>query len=186
MEDETIIELFFARDERALRETELKYKPLLLHTAGNILTKPEDQEEVVNDVLLKAWNNIPPERPKMLSAWLRQVARRAAIDVFRQITRIKRGGSEYESSLDEIGEMASDKDSPEEFMDAMALSEMISRWLLKQSKEKRRVFMLRYFDCESIGKIAEISGSSVSRVKVMLLRLREDLAQYLREEGYDL
>ena len=63
MQDNEIIELFWQRSEEALRETEQKYGRYCLSIAMGILGDLEDAEEVVNDVLLKTWNNIPPQRP---------------------------------------------------------------------------------------------------------------------------
>ena len=42
MTDEKIIELLFARDERALAAIEEKYKSLCRYTAGNFLNSAED------------------------------------------------------------------------------------------------------------------------------------------------
>lgn len=184
MDDGKIIELYFARDEQAILETERKYGELLRHMAWNVLGSPEEAEEVANDVLLKAWNSIPPLRPTAFFAWLKKLTRRAAIDVFRTRSRMKRGGTEYALSLSEIAEMASDVDGPEEAADAKALAALISRWLSGIHPEQRRIFLLRYFDCESIRETARLTGSSESRVKVTLFRLRESLAAYLRGEGY--
>ena len=186
MEDEKIIGLYFERDEAALRETELKYKAFLVHAADNVLNDFEEAEEVANDVLLKAWNSIPPAKPGSLSAWLRKVARRAAIDRFRVRSREKRGGTEYDLALSEIAEMASDSGSPEEVIGAKELAKRINAWLGTQEAAKRRIFVLRYFDSESVRKIAALTGKTESNVKVMLLRLRETLAEYLRGEGYEL
>ncbi len=186
MEDENIIRLYFERDEQAIKETELKYKTLLIHTASNVLGDFDEAEEIANDVLLRTWNSIPPERPRAFSAWLRKVTRRAAIDRFRMKSREKRGGSEYDLALSEIAEMASDRGRPEEMISAKELARMINTWLRTRDAEKRRIFVLRYFDSESVRKIAELSGKSESNVKVTLLRLRESLAEYLRKEGYEL
>lgn len=49
MDDESIIELFFARNEKAITETEHKYGRLCFHIAMNILGNTEDAEECVND-----------------------------------------------------------------------------------------------------------------------------------------
>ena len=63
MKDERIIELFFARSEDALRETELKYRNLCLYVASNFLNAREDREEVFNDSLLALWNRYRPSAP---------------------------------------------------------------------------------------------------------------------------
>ena len=59
MEDNAIVELYFARSEQAIRETEQKYGAYLNTIAANILHLPEDAEETVSDTYLAAWNAIP-------------------------------------------------------------------------------------------------------------------------------
>ena len=186
MDDEKMIELYFARDERALQETEACYGSLLRRTAENVLGSPEEAEEVVNDVLLRAWNSIPPERPRVFGAWLRKVSRHLAIDRFRAGSRDKRGGTEYDLALSEIAEMASDADSPEDLVSARELARMINDWLGKVDPVRRKAFVLRYFDSESVKSISRMLGRSESWVKITLMRLRDALAEYLRGEGYTL
>lgn len=65
-----LTELFFARDEEALRETARLYEPLCMHIALNILADRQDAEECVNDTWLRAWNHIPPDRPRSMAAYL--------------------------------------------------------------------------------------------------------------------
>lgn len=55
MEDSRIIELFFQRNEQAIRETAEKYGPYCLRISRNILNDPHDCEENVNDTYLQAW-----------------------------------------------------------------------------------------------------------------------------------
>lgn len=49
MDDLQIIELYFARNEQAIRETDVKYGKLCFGLANNILNNNEDSEECVND-----------------------------------------------------------------------------------------------------------------------------------------
>lgn len=70
-----LTELFFARDEEALRETARLYEPLCMHIALNILADRQDAEECVNDTWLRAWNHIPPDRPTARARWRRTLAR---------------------------------------------------------------------------------------------------------------
>ena len=64
MDDRKIVELYFARDESAIRETEKKYSSYLFVTALNILNSREDSSECVNDTYFKAWNAMPPHEEK--------------------------------------------------------------------------------------------------------------------------
>ena len=80
MKDEKIIELFFARDEEAIKATEQKYGALCHHIAENFLSIHEDREECVSDAMLELWNSIPPARPDDLCAYLAEIVRCRAID----------------------------------------------------------------------------------------------------------
>lgn len=63
MDDVQLIELFFARDEQAIKETDKKYGKLCFRVADNLLRNKEDAEECVNDTYLVEWNKIPPIHP---------------------------------------------------------------------------------------------------------------------------
>ena len=67
MDDLRIIELYFERDEQAIKETDAKYGKLCHSIAYNILNNHEDSEECVNDTYVGVWNAIPPTRPSNLT-----------------------------------------------------------------------------------------------------------------------
>lgn len=64
MEDVAIIELYWARNEDALTQTDQKYGPMCRSLAFNILSDQQDSEECVNDTWHRAWNTMPPQRPR--------------------------------------------------------------------------------------------------------------------------
>ena len=49
MEDKTILDLYFARDELAITETDRKYGGYCYSVANRILCNQEDSEETVSD-----------------------------------------------------------------------------------------------------------------------------------------
>ena len=49
LSDEAIVELYWARDEAAIKHTDIKYRSYLLKTAYNILQDMQDSEECLND-----------------------------------------------------------------------------------------------------------------------------------------
>ena len=75
MDDLMIIELYFARDEQAIEETDTKYGKLCFHMANNFLSNDADAEECVNDTYLSTWNTIPPTRPNNFRAFLCKIVR---------------------------------------------------------------------------------------------------------------
>ena len=80
VEDSTILALYLDRVEDAVTFTKEKYGALCRSIARRLLSDERDVEECENDVYIRAWNSIPPERPTCLSAWLARVTRNAALD----------------------------------------------------------------------------------------------------------
>ena len=101
MEDEKIIELFFARSETAIRELDSKYGKVCYSISYNILNNNLDAEECVNDAYLGTWNAIPPQRPNPLLAFVCKIVRRYSIMRHRANTAMKRNGA-YDVALEEL------------------------------------------------------------------------------------
>lgn len=62
LDDDEIIELFFARSEQAIQELDRKYGKVCHRLSYNILKSRQDAEECVSEAYLGAWNAIPPAR----------------------------------------------------------------------------------------------------------------------------
>ncbi|MBQ9512287.1 MAG: RNA polymerase sigma factor [Lachnospiraceae bacterium] len=184
MEDNAIIELYFARDEAAIQETQSKYGRYLSKIAHNILSQEQDVEESLNDTYLKTWNSIPPNRPVRLQLYLGKITRELSIDIYRKKHAEKRGGSEYALSLDEMQETLASGSTIEDEVSAKALAGLISTYLKTLSKEKRDIFVCRYYHCDSVSDICANFQMTESKVKNMLLRVRAGLKEYLEKEGY--
>jgi RNA polymerase sigma-70 factor (ECF subfamily) len=182
MNDEKIIDLFFARNEDALKQTELKYRNLCLYVASNFLTAREDREEAYNDSLLALWNSIPPERPANLGAYLSEIVRRLSINKSRANNAWKRGknvqivGEEFLSMIEDGTDLAAQ-------FDAKRGGELINAFLRASSKSDRKIFIMRYWLDMSIEQISSQTGFGESKVKVTLHRMRKKLAAKLGEEG---
>lgn len=185
LEDVEIVNLYWLRDESAIAETDKRYRGYLMKIAINVLNDAEDGQEAVNDTYLKAWNAMPPHKPSLLSAFLGKITRQLSIDRLRNKTREKRGGSEYQLSLDELCDCVG-KDNPEMEYETAELGKAISAYLRSISEEKRAVFVWRYYFCEPIKDICERLGESESSVKSRLHRIRLGLKQHLESEGFEI
>lgn len=186
MEDDRIIELYWEREEAAIRETEQKYGRYLLKIAQNVLADIEDSMESVNDTYLKAWKSMPPHRPAVLSAFLGKITRELSIDRFRRRHRQKRQASEYAVSLSELEECVTDGDTTGQTIELQLLAEAISKYLRSLSVEARSTFLGRYYYMDSIKEVAAYWGMSESKVKSMLHRTRMGLKVYLEQEGFQI
>ena len=180
MDDRGILQLFFLRNENAIKESKTKYGRLCRSLALHILGSREDAEETENDTYLRAWNTIPPTEPDSLGAYLAAVCRRLSIDRLRSRYRQKRGGGVYTESLDELEHTVSAFDADP--ADLTALKDALEHFLDSLPPEQRRIFLQRYWWARSIREIARDCGKSESAVKMTLARTREKLRDYLKGE----
>ena len=184
MKDNEIIELYFSRDEKAIKETAKSYGKYCHAVANNILGNPSDAEECVNDTYLRAWNAIPPERPRELKLFLAKITRNLALNRYFAAKSEKRGGGEMTVALSEVEDFISDGASLDEGICAKELAAHLRRFLLTQSSRDRAIFVCRYFYFESVPDIAAAKGISENNVYLILSRMREKLKKYLQNEGY--
>lgn len=182
MEDELIIDLFFARSEQAISELDQKYGKLCHKLSYSILNNLQDAEECVNDAYLGTWNAIPPERPNPLLAFLCKIVRNISIMRYHANTAAKRNGS-YDVALDELENCLASQRTIDTEMDEKELIRTIENFLEKLSAVNRVTFMRRYWFLDSYAEIAKLTGITEKNVSVRLTRIRKQLRNYLEERG---
>ena len=180
LSDEAITDLFFARDESAIAQTERKYGRLFFSIAAGITENREDAMECTNDTYLKLWNSIPPERPRSLKAYGGRIVRNLAINRAEYNSAACRGGAEILAELDESVPDTGPTDAPGE------ISRAIDSFLRAEDRMSRVTFVLRYWYCLPLEEIAKRTGSGVAGVKSRLFRTRKKLKIYLEKEGIPL
>jgi len=181
--DEQIIELYWARSETAISETEAVYGRYCHKIAMNVLSNREDADECVNDTYAHAWNAIPPKRPNKLSAFLGRITRNVALHVWEKRQAGKRGGGQFEIVLSELDEVLSDGGGGiERQIEAASVTEALNRFLSAQSDVNKQLFVRRYWHTDSLEEIAADLGMSVSKAKSILFRMRKNLKIHLESE----
>lgn len=180
MDDEKIIELYNARSESAVTETDSKYGTLCRRISFNILSNREDAEECVNDAYL---NVIPPQYPRSLSAFLSKIVRNLSLNRLKMRGRQKRGNGEYDVALSEIETVLADAQCVDEQIDEIFLREKLNLFLETLPIHSRAVFVGRYWYFDSIKEISKKTGFSVSKTKMILLRTRNGLKKFLEKES---
>ena len=183
MEDSAIVELYWQRSDRAIKESARKYGCYCEYIARSICGNREDAGARVNDTWLAAWNAMPDQRPKRLAAFLGCLTRHLAIDRVRAESSRKRGSGEMTLALDELSECLAAQTDPAREAEQRELEESVRKWLRSLNETERLVFLGRYYYLLSIPQIAGRFGYSESKTKSILFRLRCRLRSYLEKEG---
>ncbi len=184
MTDREMVQGLLARNEATLHIISKTYGSYLRRIADNILNSPEDAEELLNDTLLKAWEAIPPAEPENLRVYLGKTIRNLSINLLRNQAAAKRGG-ESRQVIEELNECVSGGIEPEGALQEKELAEALNAFLATLSPEKRRLFLLRYWQAESIDSIASEIHKRPGAVAMALSRIRKQLKRHLEERGFE-
>ena len=182
MEDLKIIELYFARSEEAIRQTQKKYGRYCFAIANNILCDESDSQECVNDTYLMVWDTIPPKKPERFSVYIGKLTRNLSISKLRKNNALKRS-TKSDVVWDEIEDLIPDPVA--DLADTVILKEAINRFLRELSKKDRMIFVKRYWYMSPSKDIAKDLGVSDSYVRLKLFRLRNDFKEFLSREGIE-
>lgn len=181
-----IIELYFQRSEKVIEETDKKYHGYCENIGMNILNNYQDTEECINDCYLNAWNCMPPEKPKILHAFLGRIMRNLSIDRYRKNKAQKRKEGEFHVLLDELEECIPTNTSVWDSVNERLLSTAIDDFLTKCTEKEKNIFIKRYFFCKSVKAIAKECTLTDANIKTILHRLRKALKNYLQKRGYEM
>ena len=181
MDDSKIIELFFARNEDAIKHTDDTYGRRLFHLADNIVHNDQGAEESVNDTYMKAWDTIPPQRPEHFFAYIAKICRNFALKRI-DWQKAKKRNAEVVTLTQEMENCIPDTYRDME-ADERELGRILDAFLRTLTPENQMVFLRRYWYVDTIAEIAVRYGISESAVQMRLNRTRSKLAMYLAKEG---
>ena len=185
MEDKKIIDLYFQRDEQAIKETSSKYGNYCFGIAKSLLNDPSDAEECVSDTYLRAWNSIPPHKPRQLKLFLGRITRNLCVDRLRTNTAQKRGSGETELALEELAGCISAGGDPADALELKQLQQAMGSFLHTLPQRERDLFLCRYFYVESYRALAKRFHIREENARLILSRVRGKLRDFLTKEGFD-
>lgn len=183
MEDAKIVELYCGGSESAISESEKKYGEAIKRLSFGITDSMEDAAECLNDTLLAAWKTVPQVKTAHLGSYLFKIARNLSLDMLRKQNTLRRQET-MAVALSELEDCIPDKSSCSSTVEGKELSEVIDEWLSGLDKEKRLIFMRRYFLMEPVDVISKKLGVKKNTAASILRRLRKYLKKYLEEKGY--
>ena len=176
MAAQNVIDMLKNRDENGAEELLRHFAPLLRYVIAPFLSDPRDREEVLQDCVLKVWQEIDrfdPEKGSWTS-WLTAIARNAALNRARTEKRRETG----ELSEDE----ADSASTPEEEALRRERQEALLRALNTLGGRDRILFYRKYYYRQSPAQIAAELGMSERAVEGRLYRIRQKLKDLLKGE----
>ncbi len=183
MRDEDIINLYFSRNEQAIRETERNWGRACMGVSMDILGSRPDAEECVNDTYLKVWNSIPPARPQSLGAYVLRIVRNLSISRLRTLTAEKRDRGAT-VPLSELGECLPAAGNTAQTYTEGELTAALDRFLDTLDDLDRRLFVGRYWYNLPVRTLADEWGLRPNAVTKRLGRIREKLRHDLEKGGF--
>jgi len=152
-----------------------KYQKLVYTLALKLLKKPEEAEEMAQDTFIKAFQKLDSyEGKSKFSTWLYSITYNACISELRK-RRI-----EFKS-LDDRQISDQKKEDQEKYLN-LALE--------KLPEDDQVLVTLYYYESQSMDEISQITGLTVSNIKVKIHRARKRmytiLHEMLKEEVYSL
>lgn len=185
LSDEQIIDLYFAREERAIAETDKKYCEYLHTVAYNILANDQDAEECLQDTYLRTWEAIPPERPNVFHAFLAKITRNLSLNRYEKANRKKRVPEETHRPLDEVQDFLPDPNGPESELLSATVKRVIAAYLDSTTERRLYIFISRFFYSFTVAQIAGRLGCSTSLVNKELAEIKRELRVCFEKEGID-
>lgn len=178
MNEQEIIELILARDERGLDALLTHYGPLMRYIIAPILANAEDREECLSEVAMRVWEKIAQydgDRGSF-NAWLTAITRNTALNRRRRVT----------SEDSEIPENTpAPEPTPEEMFLRAERQNAVKRAIGQLSQSDRNLFYRKYYYLQSTMQIASELGMTQRAVEGKLYRLKKRLRKMLGGEGYD-
>lgn len=179
IDDEKIIELFYKRDQQAIRELDNKYGKICHKLSYNIVNSRQDAEECVNDAYWGAWNAIPPVHPSPLLSYIAKIVRNISLNTYWRNEADKHSG--YTIAMQEIETCMADSKTVEDDVEAKELARFIESFLDTLTVKERVIFMRRYAYMDTYADIAKQVGISEKNISVRLTLIRQKMKHPMKK-----
>lgn len=181
-QDTYLTEMFLSRRDDAISEADKKYHGLLFSVILTILKDDRDAEECLNDVYMKLWWSIPPNKPLSFRAYAVKIARNTAMSIFRKNTARKRISKDILEPFEDVSGVVFTNEGEDEEK-SQRIREIINSYLNSVDERKMYIFMSRYYFDKPISEITKKLHCSESTINKEIKKIKIELKQKLEEGG---
>jgi RNA polymerase sigma-70 factor, ECF subfamily len=177
-EDDELLRRIGLNDEAAFRGLVERHVDRSYALALRVLRNAADADDVVQDVLLKVWQNRGTWQAgkAKFSTWLYRVVTNRCLDLRRRPRT---------EDMDNAPEQADEHPDALTSMQRLELRDQLERSMAHLPDQQRIALILSYTDDLSNAEIAEIMETTVAAVESLLKRGRQQLRHSLRNAAGD-
>lgn len=158
-----------------------KYGMPIMRFIYNMVKDKEAAEDISQEVFIAVYNKLYTyKNTYKFSNWLYQIARNKAIDYIRKYRRV------YESNIEEILNIESRDESPEQAAEYSETKNMIEKFINSLDEYDRQIVILKYSSKDiTFLDISQILNMNESSVKRRYYRARDEFKDMMsvRERG---
>lgn len=167
-------------DSSAFEELVRRYQPRLFATARRYARREDEVEDVVQEIFLKAYSKLGTWRGDApFEHWLMRLAVRTCYDFLRGHQR-NREQTVTETAPEETDWLERHAAAPEGASDAAAAARILVSQVLEQmSPANRLIITLLELEERSVKEISDLTGWSISLVKVRAFRARAEMRRLI-------
>ena len=168
-------------DDAAFNQIVLAYRKRVLGTIARLINRPEDVEDVGQEVFLRLYYSLEQLRaPEVFEPWLYRLTVNAAYDYLR---RQRRRNESRMSDLSEQQVMVADalaggKKRAEEVAQSQ-VRELVDTLLGQVSEQDRALLLLKEVEGLSLKELEKVYGVKENALKVRLFRARQRVLKAL-------
>lgn len=183
MDDKALVSQVLSGDRQAFRILIKQHERLVSHMVARLIDRPEDREELCQDVFLKVYEKLGEFTfQSKLSTWIATIAYRHGINHLRKKKVITVDFREEETNIERF--IAADNVAAE--LEEKQLDELVMRLIEDLPVQYKTILTLYHVQELSYPEIVEITGLPEGTVKSYLFRarqvLKEKVKNYLGKE----
>jgi RNA polymerase sigma-70 factor (ECF subfamily) len=164
-DDTTLVHKALSGSDQAFTHIFERYAESLWTQACGQCENFDDAHDLVQETFVRAFNRLHMLRePHKLSAWLRAILRRLAINQYER-RRARQSHLENRNTIDIPGSAAKPFVDPESALMSHEIGEQIERALNFLTEKSRQVFIAFHLEGHSLEEVARLHNLSVGAVK---------------------
>ncbi len=173
--EQEVIEKARAGDSSAFNQMVLAYRKRVLGTISRLIGRPEDVEDVAQEVFVRLYYSLDQLRtPEVFEPWLYRLTVNASYDYLR---RVRRRGESRMADLSEQQVMMADSVAggrkQAEEKQKTKVRELVDALFQHVSEEDRLLLTLKEVEGLSLKELEQIYGVKENALKVRLFRARQ-------------